>query len=140
MKITIKELLNSRTALEGILGEKLPPKIGFTVQWNARQIEQEMQVYEDQRIAIIKELGEETPSGGWQIPQDNKEALAEFNERHGELMEMEVDVNLRMIDEGELVSQLEKYDLLITGLDWLRIGYMIAEKPVGKSRKKEEKA
>jgi len=127
MKVKIEELVNSRQPLERILGEKLPPKVGYTLTRNARIIEQELLAYDKQRENLIKEFGEGDEKDGWRINTSDVEAVKKFNEGLQELLEMDVEVNIRVIDENQFIEQMEKYELMITGRDWLRIGYMIKD-------------
>jgi len=127
MKVKIEELVNSRQPLERILGEKLPPKVGYTLTRNARMIEQELIAYDKQRENLIKEFGQGDEKDGWRIEPGDVEAVKKFNEGLQELLEMEVDVDVRIIDENQFIEQMEKYELMITGRDWIRIGYMIKD-------------
>jgi len=127
MKVKLEELVNSRQPLERILGEKLPPKIGYTLTRNARMIEQELIAYDKQRELLIKEFGTGDDNTGWRIDPNDTEAIAKFNEQFKEILEMEVEVDVRVIDENQLVEQMEKYELMLTGRDWIRIGYMIKD-------------
>lgn len=56
---TLGELVRAQAALGKLLGVTLPTKLGYHLAKLGRLVEAETKVYQDRRVALAKELGEE---------------------------------------------------------------------------------
>ena len=121
MKITLRKLVESESALDRLIQTHgIPLKLGIRIARAARQIKQELRIYNEQRDVLIRRLGNPDARGGWSIDQKDTEAIGEFLNELGAALEEEVDLAIRPITESELEQDNVQIpiDILVT-LDYL---------------------
>ncbi len=80
-------------------------KTSWNIAKNKRVVKGHVQDYNDTRDALIKELSD----GGVEIPEDNKEKIVKFNERHTELLKQEVSIDgILKLKLNDLVNEREE--------------------------------
>lgn len=123
MKVKLSEIVGSQQALIKLMQVKLPIQISYKLSKLAFKLEPELKIYNDQRNALIKELGEQInpETDEWRVKADN---LVKFQEEQKKLQEIEVDVKFAEDKELEKIKvsdlgdvQIEANDLI--ALDWL---------------------
>jgi hypothetical protein len=78
-----------------------PVKVSYWISRNIINLRDAADLFYEKRNEIVKELGEEAKFG-YRIPKDDGEALALYQEQVNELVEIEEEVQIRLIELGEL--------------------------------------
>ncbi len=121
MQLTLRDMLNSKDALISLGREKLPGKLAYTLARNMRRINDELEAYDEARVKMIKEkYGAEGEAGIWTVKPEN---TAAFNEELNQLMETQVEVDIRRIRFEDLPAEM-------TPLTLMALEYMITEPSV----------
>ena len=117
MRLQLKDIVNSKEALERLAKEKLPISISYDVGKNLRLVEPEYMEYEKQRSKLIMEkYGEENikDSGSWEVKPT---MMNEFKEELSTLAEKYISLDIIKIKLPE--------DTLITPIDIVVLDWMI---------------
>ncbi len=118
MKLKLVDVVNSLNVLSVLSGKPMAGKLAYVIGKNLRVVTEEFKEYDSARIALLKELGTlEEGTNRYELG-DNQD---EFEHRHQELIETEIEVNLRTLTLAE-ADHLE-----LTPADMLRIDWMISE-------------
>ena len=116
MKVTLRNLLESRDALSRLIAQPAPGKLAYRLAKVAKAVKAELETYEGARQPLCERLGElNEEMSAFEFKGDNAEA---FRREHDELLaeEASLDVgNLTVEDLGNL--QISGADLL--ALEWL---------------------
>lgn len=119
----LKTLIESQGALNKLLALKLPVKVAYKISKMTNRIQTELKIYEDQRIKLVKDLGEVTDEQTQSFKVKN-ENLDKFSEEITKLQDIEVDLGfgpdialekIKVEDLGEV--SVEPNDLI--NLGWL---------------------
>lgn len=113
IKVTIDELFDSREALQSLVRKNLPISVGFKVARAVREIQRELNTFEEQRVALVTELG--TDDKGMLL--DAK--VPEFQQKMAELGKVEVELNCEAIEMDKLG------DMLIEPRHLINLGYLL---------------
>ena len=84
------ELVTAREALQRLVSLELPAATAFQIARAARPIQIELQSYEQQRVALVRRLGEEK-NGQVTVPPEKFE---EFNVEHQTLLDVEMELDI----------------------------------------------
>jgi hypothetical protein len=102
MKVAgILQVLQGLGALQGELAahdERLSAGLAFKLARINRQLAAERGVYEEQRVALVKEYGEADEEGNWKVADEN---LEQFNKEHRELLDTEVKLEVDPVPVSE---------------------------------------
>lgn len=99
MTLKLKQLVDNVGALKDLSQTKLPIKISFRVSKLISQVQNELEIYEKQRVEIVKKLGEENPDGSWQVKVEN---MPEYNKEVETLGDVDVTIDFEKIKIDEL--------------------------------------
>lgn len=123
MNIKLSEIVGSEQALVKLMKVKLPVKISYKLSKLVFNIQPELKIYNDQKNALIKELGEQTnkETDQWQVKSDN---MPKFLEEITKLQDIDVDVKFGDAKELEKIKVADLGDIQIEAtelmaLDWL---------------------
>lgn len=128
MKVSNKKLLESVSALNILLVQKLPVVISFKLSKNISQINAIFKIYEGEKKKIIEEYSVKDDEGKAIVDEaGNVQIKEEFKEiaqkEMIELLELENEIDLEIIQ----ISKLENTNLTITPDEIMKINYMIQE-------------
>jgi len=113
MKLSLKQIVESEKGMIAILETKLPIKIAYRLTKLSNKIRAELAVYNEQRVTLVKRLGEEQTKDNWQVkPENMKEFLEEFNKLQDEIVEIDF-TPLKLEELGDVV--ISPKDLV----DWI---------------------
>ncbi len=116
MKITLGEILNGKNSLEKLISKEIKIKTAFKLSKLAKMVTEEMQLYEEQRIGLVKKYGDEPDEKGATAvkPENNQKFIEELTELTG--VEVELDFEPISVDElGDIeisagdLSLIEKF-------------------------------
>lgn len=117
MKVKIREIFESSTILQKLTSASLPAKVSYNILRNARKIEQELVPFEKARIDLVRKYGKDEE--GKVIVTD--ESLPTFYDEIGELLEQEIEIDIRPIKIDDLS------DLKFSAADLQLIDFMIVK-------------
>jgi single-stranded DNA-specific DHH superfamily exonuclease len=89
MKTTILDILNGQAALEKLVGQEVKISAAFRLSKLIKEINEELQLFEEHRQSLVKKYGDEQEDGNVVIPEDK---LEEFQTEFNELLTTEVDL------------------------------------------------
>lgn len=100
MKITLGEIINGKNSLEKLISKEIKIKAAFKLSKLTKILNEEIQIYEDQRRSLIKKYGEESDDKGIIVVKpENKQ---KFMEELIDLMGIEVDLDFEPISVDDL--------------------------------------
>lgn len=109
MKITNRELQSKVQVLSMLSNKQLPVKVSYAIAKNINSINKELKIVDGEKQKLIKdyalknEHGEVKTEGDKILfPSDEKEN--ECNEKYNELLDIEVDLDVRGINIDELLN------------------------------------
>ena len=96
MKVKLEVIINSKTAFQELLKEKLPIKLAYKIKDTLKLLEPKFQTYEELRSEmIIEKYGEKEKDGeNWKV---KKSMTKEFFVELSELLSEDVDLNIEKI-------------------------------------------
>jgi len=101
MKITIGELINFRVPFQEFFDKDLPIEMSWELSRLDKKLGEELQIYEERRIAIWKKLGKDNGKGEIEVP---KEKIQELNEKLNDLFNYNIEIAFVPIKKEVLVS------------------------------------
>lgn len=126
MQTTLKniEIINALQAISELMEIKLPTKVGWNLNKNARKLTTAISDYDKFEKELIQEFAEKNNDGSikvndksqWTIPKEN---VAEFSKRKSELLEQTDSLDLLCVK----LSDLERYE--IKGSTLFSLDFMI---------------
>lgn len=123
MKFTLKQVLQIRPSLERFLrAGKLPAKIGFKIKPWSKAVRGILRGYDETVEQRIKELGVETPTGAFKIPEEEPETQKKFFKEIEALQEAEVEFP----DEKISMKEIESVEGLVAE-DFAALDFLIKE-------------
>lgn len=107
MKLKLGEIQDMKDPLGRLTNETLPMKIAFKLNKLVRLFDENLQAIEEERVKLVKSLGELDDKGAVQVP---KEKMEEFQKQYVELMVEEVEVpfekfNLEDFSNAKITTQ-----------------------------------
>ncbi|NOW84272.1 hypothetical protein B0H39_003184 [Clostridium beijerinckii] len=109
MKITNRELQSKVQVLSMLSNKQLPVKVSYAIAKNINSINKELKIVDSEKQKLIKdyalknEHGEVKTEGNKILfPSDEKEN--ECNEKYNELLDIEVDLDVREVNVNELLN------------------------------------
>jgi hypothetical protein len=91
MKFRLGQIQDMKEALGRLTNEQLPLKIAFKLNKLVRDMDVNLTAIEEERIKLVKKLGEENDkTGSIEIPKDK---IPQFQEEFVELMSEEVEID-----------------------------------------------
>lgn len=119
----LSQLINSQEGLKKLMETKLPVKVAYKVSKIISKCQPDLKIYEEQRINLVKELGEEsdTDKDNWTVKPEN---LTKFTEEMNKLLDVEVDLGFGLGKDLDKIKVEEFGDVavepqLLLHLDWL---------------------
>ena len=117
MKLTNREIFNTKAPLESLLKEKFPVKVSYGLAKLANKLNNHLQVIEKVRQGLIETYGEKDPENPRQIRViPGSEKYQKFAEELGELFSQEVEVVFEVVTlpdtlevEPAILMALEKF-------------------------------
>ena len=113
------DLVMAQEALQRLISLELPAAIAFKVARVARPIQAELQNYEQQRVALVRRLGEEK-DGQTTVPPSK---FVEFNTEHQALLDVELELDITPLSPDVLG------EASITPADLMVLQFLFEEKP-----------
>lgn len=112
MELTIKTLLNSRSAL-GVLGNTkgLMGVVAYKIAKNIKSINSELEIYEETRVNLVKEYAKKDDEGnclkitnedGSEVYDIEDEKMEELNKEINRLMDETVEIDIKKISLDDL--------------------------------------
>ena len=108
MEITLKQVVEAAPALQDISTKELPVKTSFKIAKNLEMFRAESQIFDDERVKLLKELGEpnEKIPGSYNLKDENRGA---YQEKIEELLGCTIDIAVRKITLKEFESSGVKF-------------------------------
>lgn len=101
MKIKLGDIVGNSENLQNLLKTKLPVKVAYRLKRLSQKLEGEIKTYNETRNALVLEIAKDLPDPT-KITAENQEELQEYNKRHNELLEMEVEIDFEPISIDDL--------------------------------------
>lgn len=98
MKLKLRDVVSAKAALEELLAMPMTAKLAFAVAYNARHINAVLTDFDKARIGLAETCGEKVEGGFTIKPENQVQFQAELNE----LLDAEVDVDIRVVTEEQL--------------------------------------
>jgi hypothetical protein len=125
MKVKLSVLINSSEPLKRLFAQKVPARVAFLLGKARRVIAVELDAFEEQRNALVKEHGTEGKDGVYGI-KPGEEGWEEFAKQYGELVAVETTLQLEPVP----LSLLDGGSgIVITAEDMDTLSWLIAEDP-----------
>ena len=102
MKIKLGDIVKAQNSYEELMRTKMPPKAAYWLMKAGRVIDREIETFMKTRDRLIKEIGtHDEEKDTYTVPPEKQ---AEFTEQMDELLEQELDVNIKPLTQ-EIVEQ-----------------------------------
>lgn len=101
MKIKLSEVVNNLENLQNLFKNKLPVKVAYRLKRLSAKLDSELKTYDETKNALILEIAKDLPDNT-KITKENVEELKEFNKKHAELLDTEVEIDFEPINVEEL--------------------------------------
>lgn len=119
MKVKVGEIVASKDGLLALQKAPLNAVTAWKIAGIVKAINEHYTIYEETRVAKIKEMGAESKDGTWSVLPENEDV---FKDEMAKLMDGEVDINIKKIS----IEDLKKSDGLaidispgeLFGLEW----------------------
>lgn len=95
MVVTVNSIFSARPAFQQLVKQSFPVKVAYTLGKIIRKVDQELQDFEKQRIALVEKYSGEPDSDGNKTVSAEKIPL--FAKEVEELLGLEVDLDVPMI-------------------------------------------
>lgn len=105
MKLTVQELYNLIDGLSSLLDKEIPTSVAFSVQRNFKRISEEVKASDEVRKKIVEKYKEKDNEDG--TIQLKKDKLKNYQKESDELMQQEVDIDLRVINLADLGESIK---------------------------------
>lgn len=127
MKMTNRDLQVKVQTLDMLSSKQLPVKVSYAIAKNINSIKKELKIFEDEKMKIIKEFAIKDESGNPKV-KDNKFIFPEgkedeCNEKYNELLDIEVEFDVRTVDINELINS----NLSFAPNELLELDFMLVE-------------
>ena len=122
--IKIKDIVNSQTSLQKLLGVSLPVKVSYKLSKLVAKLQPELDIFNKEKDKLIEKYGEKDDKGNWTIKQDS-ENMPKFVEEINELTEMEVNIDFGDGKPFEKISVADLGDVKIEAQDLLSLSYLL---------------
>ena len=128
MKLSNEKILNTINVLGKLNNSQLPIKVAYAISKNINKIECELKAYNTEKAKLIDKYGEKDAEEKLKVDaQGNvnikKECIEDWNKDMAELLSIENEVNIHMIQLGDLFNS----NCNITPAELSAIDFMIAE-------------
>lgn len=117
MKIKLGEIVSQLENIRNLLENKLPVKVAYRLNKLSKKLDSELKSYNETKNAIVLELAKDLPDPT-RITEENPVELAEYNKKHKELLEEEVEIDFEKIKVEELGEVVVSPNELV---DWIFI-------------------
>lgn len=129
IRLTLTEVMNVGPALQQLAEKSFPGATTFKIARLIREINKEINTFEDGRLQIINKYGIKKENGEIEVQENGNvkiapENIGECNKELSELLSTEVDINAEKLD----ISAFEKIELTPTMA--LAIEPIIKENPL----------
>ncbi|MDO4170317.1 MAG: hypothetical protein Q4D45_10495 [Lachnospiraceae bacterium] len=132
MKIKLKEVAGYLSGLMELSEKRLPAKVSYAVMKNQKVLEMEYKDLDQQRVKLCETYAEQDENGeyitrdGIYVFSDENREL--FSKEYNDVLEEEIEVNIRLIAVGELdkCDESERYDT-VTPKDFMTLEFMLKE-------------
>lgn len=105
MKIKVNDLYNLATGFQDLVNKELPIKMALDIQRNAKKINDELSACDKLREKIANKYKEKKlDDGSFKI---KKEKFADYRKDIDELMQQDIEINLKKIKVNELSKNIE---------------------------------
>ncbi len=127
MIITNREMQGKVQVLQTITQRKLPIKISYAIAKNINSINKELKIFEEEKMKIISDYTLKDKQGDIKVENDKyvfiKDKEDECNEKYNELLNIEVELNLRAININDLLNS----NVDFTPGELIELDFMIME-------------
>lgn len=107
MKIKLGNIIESLDVLRKLMNSNLTIKLSYLMVKNIDEIEKEIQIYDKIKNQLIEKYGEKDSEGNIKKGEGNSVKIIDvenWNKDHGDLLENEIEINIRKIKEEELIG------------------------------------
>ena len=119
--MTLEQLVNSKNAIQNLVGEKLPIRVSSDLRKLIKVINPILVSYEEARIEKIMEFGEcAEGTETWTVKPENIDA---FNTQNKEALNEELTLNIPIIT----VGMLERADVNLSTSDMVMLEWLIKD-------------
>lgn len=125
MKLTNKQIINSIDSLKNLSGKELDVKTSFIIAKNIKAIDEISDIFVSEKMKLVNKYGTKDKEGNLKVNDNGaveiaKENLKEWNRSLSELLEIENDIDIKVININDL-------DVRISAQELLAIDFMIEE-------------
>lgn len=122
MKVTLANIKNMEASLDSLLKKELNIRVAYRLSKLAKQIYNELVIFEDNRIKLIKKYGSfNKESQVFEIDPKNQKNIDAFTSEFNQLISEEVDINFQPIS----LEDLE--DIKLSAIDMMHFNNFIIE-------------
>lgn len=134
MNMKLGEIRGNLQGLLNIAGKRFPAKVCYAISKNAKKLEKEYKELEEQRVKICESYADKDEDGKiitqekdgntMYVFSDENEKLC--NKEYMELLEEEVDIDIRTVDASEMdkCDENERFDIP-TPDDYTKMDFML---------------
>lgn len=125
IETTLKQIVDCQGALSTFVGKQWPAahtKTSYALGKLFRQVVDELKQYEDARLKLLKEYGEEIEPNVWQVRQ-NRQDIDALNEAVNSLLEAKVS----LFGQPLTIGQIEEAKLPMSPVEWAMLDFLIKE-------------
>jgi hypothetical protein len=125
MKVTLNQLVSSQQSLQNLVGMSLPISVSYKISKLINKSQPDLTIYEEKRVALVKEFGIEDPETKNTTVQPDK--LEEFQAKIKELLEVETDINFADGKDFEKISIASLGNVQVTPADLVKLDWIFTE-------------
>jgi len=120
MQVTIRQIATATVGLNELSRKEMPIKTSFAIARNLKQIQEEQQLFEQQRTKLFKEYGSPVVNGQPGQYQVDPDKVEEFQKAQNELLECTVDIDVTTLK----VDDLERAGINLKPETIVTLGFM----------------
>lgn len=115
MKVNIKQILDGQQIVARLLDLKLPVTTAFKLGRVVSKVDSELHIFDEQRMKLIKDLGEDIGDSQYKIKDENLET---FNTSMQALLDVEIDIEIQQLSASEFGdAEITARELMV--IEWL---------------------
>lgn len=115
MKITLEKLLGSADALKNLFNSEVPVTMAFKLSKTIKDAEENIKLFEESRLKLLKQYGEETSEDSYKISEENAPLI---QKELDELLKTEVELTAEPLSVDKL-GDIKMTSADVYALSWL---------------------
>ena len=117
IEVTVKEIVDSVNVVKQMMNMSMKSKVAYQVARLARELENELKTFENERMRLIQKYGEKDEDGNLKTDENGqytipKDSIKEFGDESDGLLETKVELNVNKIKLEDLDCELNPGQIL----------------------------